>query len=95
MLFLATSETSVVECAFMDNTSRNVLDEQFVLPLVVVLSLVPSPITSRSAAEAARGGEHEGPPLDEEVLDDPEELRQPVVGVGGAQEDQGQERFAL
>ena len=29
------------------------------------------------------------------VLDAREELRQPVVGVGGAQEDQGQERFAL
>ena len=57
---------------------------------------VPPPITSPSAAEAARGGEHEGRPrLDEEVLGAPEELRQPVVGVGGAQEDQGQERFAL
>ena len=31
---------------------------------------------------------------DEEVLDAPEELRQPVVGVGGAQEEQGQERLA-
>ena len=41
----------------------------------VVLPLVPSPITSRSAAEAARDGEHEGRPrLDEEVLDAPEEL---------------------
>ena len=64
--------------------------------LPVVFPLVPSPITSRSAAEAARGGEYEGRPrLDEEVLDAPEELRQPVVGVGGAQEDQGQERFPL
>ena len=43
----------------------------------------------------ARGGEHEGRLLDEEVLDAPEELRQPVFGVGGAQEDQGQERLAL
>ena len=32
---------------------------------------------------------------DEEVLDAPEELRQPVVGVRGAQEEQGQERLAL
>ena len=31
---------------------------------------------------------------DEEVLDAPEELRQPVVGVGGAQEEQGQEMLA-
>ena len=52
-LFLATSETSVVECAFMDGTFRHVLDEQLVLPLAVVVPLVPSPITSRSAAEAA------------------------------------------
>ena len=45
----------------------------------------PSPITSPSAAEAARGGEREGRlRLDEEVLEAPEELRQPVVGVGGA-----------
>ena len=38
---------------------------------------VPFPITSPSAAEAARGGEQEGRlPLDEEVLDAPEELRE-------------------
>ena len=44
----------------------------------------------------ARGGEHEGRlRLDEEVLDAPEELRQPVFGVGGAQEDQGQERLVF
>ena len=44
----------------------------------------------------AQGGEHEGRlRLDEEVLDAREELRQPVFGVGGAQEDQGQERLAL
>ena len=49
----------------------------------VVFLLVPSPITRPSAAEAARGGEREGP-LHEEVLDAPEE--QPVIGVGGAQE---------
>ena len=56
----------------------------------------PSPITSRSAAEAARGGEHEGRPRpDEEVLDAPEELRQPVVGLGGAQEKEGRKRCAL
>ena len=62
----------------------------------VVFPCVPSPITSPSAAEAARGGEREGRlRLDEEVLDAPEELRQPVVGVGGAQEQQGQERLAL
>ena len=30
-----------------------------------------------------------------EVVDAHEEMRQPVVGVGGAQEDQGQERLAL
>ena len=56
----------------------------------------PSPVTSPSAAEAARGGEREGRlRLDEEVLEAPEELRQPVVGVGGAQEEQGQERLPL
>ena len=56
----------------------------------IVLPFVPSPITSLSAAEAAQRLR-----LDEEVLDAPEELRQPVVGVGGAQEEQGQERLAL
>ena len=62
----------------------------------VVFLFVPSPITSPSAAEAARGGEQEGRlRLHEEVLDAPEELRQTVVGVGGAQEEQGQERLAL
>ena len=56
----------------------------------VAFPFVPSPITSPSATEAARGGEREGRlRLDEEVLDAPEELRQPVVGVGGAQEEQG------
>ena len=55
----------------------------------VVFPFVPSLITSPS-------GEQEGRlRLDEEVLDAPEELRQPVVGVGGAQEEQGQERLAL
>ena len=55
----------------------------------VVFPFVPSPITSPS-------GEQEGRlRLDGEVLDAPEELRQPVVGVGGAQEEQGQERLAL
>ena len=45
---------------------------------------------------SARGREHEGRlRVDEEVLDAHEELRQPVVGVGGAQEDQDRERFAL
>ena len=44
----------------------------------------------RAAAEAAQRLRR-----DEEVLDAPEELRQPVVGVGGAQEEQGQERLAL
>ena len=45
---------------------------------------VPSPITSPSAAEAAPDGEREGRlRRDEEVLDAPEELRQPVIGVGG------------
>ena len=62
----------------------------------VVFPFAPSPITSPSAAEAARGGEQEGRHrLNEEVLDAPEELRQLVVGVGGAQEEQGQERLAL
>ena len=32
---------------------------------------------------------------DEEVLDAPEELRQPVLGVGGTQEEQGREWLAL
>ena len=41
---------------------------------------VPSPITSPSVAEAARDVEREGRlRRDEEVLDAPEELRQPVV----------------
>ena len=53
----------------------------------IVLPFVPSPITSPSAAGAAQRLRR-----DEEVLDAPEELRQPVVGVGGAQEEQGQER---
>ena len=62
----------------------------------VVFPLVPSLITSPSAAEAARGGEQEGRlRLDEEVLDAPEELRQPVVGMGGTQEEQGREWLAL
>ena len=56
----------------------------------IVLPFVPSPVTSPSAAEAAQRLRR-----DEEVLDAPEELRQPVVGVGGAQEEQGQERLAL
>ena len=73
----------------MHGTFRHVLDEQVVLPLVVVVPLVPSPITSRSSAEAARSGEH--PRLEEEVLDAPQELRQPVVGVEGGRE----ERLAL
>ena len=55
-----------------------------------MIPFVPSPITSPSAAEAAQRLR-----LDEEVLDAPEELRQPVVGVGGAQEEQEQERLAL
>ena len=55
-----------------------------------VLPFVPSPITRPPAAEAAQRLRR-----DEEVLDAPEELRQPVVGVGGAQEEQGQERLAL
>ena len=62
----------------------------------VVFPCVPSPVTSPPAAGAARGGEQEGRlRLDEEILDAPEELRQPVVGVGGAQEEQGQEALAL
>ena len=62
----------------------------------VAFPFVPSPITSPSAGEAARGGEREGRlRLDEEVLDAPEELRQPVVGVEGAQEEHGQERLAF
>ena len=44
----------------------------------IVLPYVPSLITSPSAAEVAQRLR-----LDEEVLDAPEELRQPVVGVGG------------
>ena len=62
----------------------------------VVFPFVPSPVTSPSAAEAARGGEQEGRlRLDEEVLDANEELRQPVVGVGGTEEEQDQERLDL
>ena len=62
----------------------------------VVFPFVPSPITSPSATEEARGGEREGRlRLEEEVLDAPEKLRQPVVGVRGVQEEQGQERLAL
>ena len=53
---------------------------------VFVIPFVPSPSTSPSAAEVALRLR-----LDEEVLDAPEELRQPVVGVGGAQEEHGQE----
>ena len=60
------------------------------LSLRACLFLCYTPITSSSAAEAAQRLR-----LDEEVLDAPEELRQPVVGVGGAQEEQGQERLAL
>ena len=42
----------------------------------------------------ARGGEQEGRlRRDEEVLDAPEELRQPVVGVEGAQEQVREARF--
>ena len=51
---------------------------------------IPSPIISPSSAEAAQGLRR-----DEEVLGADEELRQPVVGVGGAQEEQGQERLAM
>ena len=57
---------------------------------------VPSPITRPSAAEAARGGKWGWRlRLDEEVLDAPEELRLPVIWGAGAQDEQGQERFAL
>ena len=56
----------------------------------VVFPFFPSRFTSPSAAEAARGGEQEGRlRLDEEVLE------QPVLGVGGTQEEQGRERLAL
>ena len=60
------------------------------LSLRACLFLCYTPITSPSAAEAVQRRR-----LDEEVLDAPGELRQPVVGVGGAQEEQGQERLAL
>ena len=56
----------------------------------IVLPFVPNLITSPSAVEAAQRQRR-----DEKVLDAPEELRQPVVGVGEAQEEQGQERLAL
>ena len=56
----------------------------------LVFVLVLHTLTSPSAAEAVQRVR-----LDEEVLDAPEELRQPVVGVGGAQEEHGQERLAL
>ena len=56
----------------------------------IVLPIVPSLFTSPWAAEAAQRLRR-----DAEVLDAPKELRQPVVGVGGAQEEQGQERLAL
>ena len=55
------------------------------------VSFVPSLVTSLSAAEAARGGEREGR---RRLLDIPGELGQPVIGVGGAQEEQGWERLA-
>ena len=56
----------------------------------IVRPFVPSLVTGPSAAEAAQRLRP-----DEDVLDAPEEFRQPVVGVGGAQEEQGQERLAL
>ena len=65
---------------------------------VTSLAVLPIGVCSRSewAAEAARGGERQGRlRRDEEVLDAPEELRQPVIGVGGAKEEQGQEKLAL
>ena len=53
-------------------------------------------ITRPPAAEAARGGEQEGRlRRDEELQDAPGDLRQSVVGVGGTQEEQGQEWLAL
>ena len=55
-----------------------------------VLPFVPSPIASPLAGEAGQRLRR-----DEEVLDAPEELRQPVVEVGGAQEEQVQERLAF
>ena len=46
--------------------------------------------TSVASRDSARGGEHEGRHrVDEEVLVAHEELRQPVVGVGGTEEEQG------
>ena len=65
-------------------------------PLFVSLCFLLSHLLSQVHRRQKQGGEQEGRlRLDEEVLDAPEELRQPVVGVGGAHEEQGQERLAL
>ena len=59
------------------------------------VSFCPISHHKSSAAEAARGGEWKDDFVStKEFLEAPEELRQPVVGVGGAQEEQGQERLA-
>ena len=60
-------------------------NSHIVLRVCLCFLFVPSPTTSPPAAEAAQRLRR-----DEEVLDAPEELRQPFVGVGGAQEEQEQ-----
>ena len=72
------------DCSVSHCNSHSVASCVFVFPFN------PSPISSPSAAEAAQRLRR-----DEEVLDAPEELRQPVVGVGGTQEVHRQERLAL
>ena len=90
-------ETEVAKLIPQERVQRRTLEEtvnvavpQIQQPIVAVVKA----LLGRSRAGGC--GEHEGRPrLDQEVLDAPGELRQPVVGVGGAQEDQDQERFAL
>ena len=61
------------------------------------LDVVLCPLLSHSPSQVHRQGDlgDEVDGRDEEVLDAPEELRQPVVGVGGTQEEQGREWLAL
>ena len=67
------------------------------MTLLKLASAVTVKVNGRcSSWVSARGGEHEGRlRIDEEVLDAHEELRQPVVGVGGTEEEQGRRRCDL
>ena len=84
-------ETEVAKLITQERVQRRTLEEtvnvavpQIQQPIVAVVKA----LLGRSRAGGC--GEHEGRPrLDQEVLDAPGELRQPVVGVGGAQEEQG------